>query len=137
MTADLLALLDSDPAAGVLAASDLLEDRAKLAACLHPADEDESASEWWSVGELARKGFDAYDAVHIASASNPEFALAAVRRWRRVVERHTRIPSTAVVSGGSTDQPLLNICDYDERSWPCPDLTETADEALAYLGGPA
>lgn len=144
MTAELLALLDRDPAAGILAAADLREQRAKAATAGATLLRYEHGG-----GRLANFGFtsqerflvaDLYneaDREHIAAEANPAHALAAVRRWRGVVERHR----------GYTPQwdrvepsPRCTWCRTDPRErigWPCPDVVETAAEARAYLGGAA
>jgi len=110
MSAELLALLDSDPAAGILAVADLREQRVNNAMPAPLLDRMSSAAEY------------------IAAEANPALTRAAVRRWRGVVERHTL--TNLVYTDG-------RICDWCDgvQDWPCPDLTETADEARAYLGG--
>lgn len=62
---------------------------------------------------------------HIVAEANPAHALAAVRRWLGVVERHTLWDKM---------HPECAGCGHP---WMCPDLTDTADEALAYLTGEA
>lgn len=144
MTADLLALAASDPAAFILRAADLREQRAEAA---HPGGWYAGTSNWIVavVGDMADE-FDvaktqgAADAEHIAAEANPAHALAAVRRWRGVVERHksAEIPHMVSTGGSGLRQDGVTLvcrvcCGFSE--WPCPDLTETADEARAYLGG--
>jgi len=139
MNAELLALLDSDPAAGILAVADLREQRAKavvgrgewhvefngygdLTLWTRSGPEDPAPQHviaWYEVDRAIEGMFE-----HTAAEANPAHALAAVRRWRGVVKRHTH--------GGP------DICSgCGEEAWPCPDMTETADEARAYLGGTA
>lgn len=64
-----------------------------------------------------------HDAEHIAAEASPAHALAAVRHWRSVAERH--------VSGPIWSQG----CQECRQVWPCDDMWEVADEARAYLGG--
>lgn len=73
------------------------------------------------------------DAGHIAAEANPPHALAAVARWRGVVERHKRraLPDPIDVCVWCPDGSTRYT------AWPCPDLTETADEIRAYLGAAA
>lgn len=140
MTADILALLspqtpDTRPQ-GILAAADLREQRAK-AASEGPWEAGERCI--WSLGDgnpVVTDGPDGMggvilltDAEHIAAEANPAHALAAVRRWRGVVERHARIDDGL--------RGYCRQCYHLYPAWPCPDLTETADEARAYLGGSA
>ena len=137
MTADLLALLEQDPAAGILAAADLRKQRAKAmggpwrAYGRHIVEETTACTcaggppyghEPHCGQELVAE-FNEDAAEHIAAEANPAHALAAVRRWVKAAERHHVEPF-----GG------VPLCVYDSRNWPCPDLTETADEARAYLG---
>ena len=73
---------------------------------------------------------------HIAAEANPAHALAAVRRWRGVVKRHVR--ESAEIEVSVCAHCVMSGPDgyvWGVESWPCPDLTETADEARAYLGG--
>ena len=160
MTAEILALLDSDPAAGILAAADLREQRATCASSgpytvveaiakprglyelrIGPTWRDpETGDEGQSV--VAQVSGDGggflwllpqarRDAEHIAAEANPAHALAAVRRWRGVVGRHQ--PFEFRTSGGGQNCECCRPGAWP--NWPCPDLTETADEARAYLGG--
>jgi hypothetical protein len=132
-----LALLDVDPAAGILAAADLREQRAEAASCgpyvVDPQDhEDDEGEDYYDV-DGPDGGWVAHvdtrgTAEHIAAEANPAHALAAVRRWRGAVERHRVL---------ARQQPgVPDWCDWCDAPtvWPCPDLTETADEARAYLG---
>lgn len=155
----LLALLDSDPAGGILAAADLREQRANAATPGPWTYDGNPSGAVWPVpypatlayvqprrdlpvvyaienGDAIPTATQVANAHHIA-AEHPGVALAAVRRWRGVVERH-RLVSTP------TSASTLNIhladtgnvtCLVDYSPYPCPDLTETADEARAYLGG--
>jgi hypothetical protein len=135
MSADLLALLDSDPAAGILAVADLRERRVKVA----------SPGEWRSSpgmstiyspvpGGHQRTAIALYpvDAEHIAAEANPAHALAAVRRWRGVVERHKLIDQDTLFCSWCSDESA-----HPDTAWPCVEIRETADEARAYLGGAA
>jgi hypothetical protein len=142
----IIALLDADtsPAAGILAVADLREQRAKAATAglWHPRKEypqtvwqgegdptDDASSDDFGIVSTTLAMNPAADAEHIAAEANPAHALAAVRRWRGVVERHTLMQPAQT--------PWCRWCDGDEARWPCPDLVETADEARAYLGGDA
>lgn len=119
MTADLLALLDRDPAAGILAVADLREQQAQ-----HPdADRAMRLAHQYLRVALQRMWMAGY----IAAEANPAHALAAVRRWRGVVDRHGRY----------TDDGVALVCRRCGETWQCPDFRETADEARAYLGGTA
>jgi len=132
-TAELLVLLEQDPAAGILAVADLREQRAKAKAI--PDGEYFIASEddfeayhvlsraFPAPRDVARDLPSLDLAEHIAAEANPAHALAAVRRWRGVVERHRPWHNAR------------NLCQRDSDPYPCPDLTETLDEARAYLGG--
>ena len=118
----ILALADSDPAVFILRVADLREQRASSV----------SRGHWYANnGYVLCNSGDPTDGVnvcaalisnaeHIAAEANPTHALAAARHWRGVVERH---------SLGCPDQRAASV--------PCDDLTETADEARAYLGGAA
>lgn len=122
MTAELLVLLDSDPAAGILAVADLREQRA--------TDYGDGAT------RLARQHLRLSLNLHamsdyIAAEANPAHALAAVRRWRGVVERHRMIDSLFPLSCDWCSQETDDLLVV----WPCPDLTETTDEARTYVGG--
>ena len=165
MTAELLALLDSDPAAGILAVSDLRQRRVNAATQgtwetfrMPPSDDgivpevvmvrvmrgprswDRVASGACDPAADTYYGAEHYlmvdDAEHIAAEANPAHALAAVRRWRGVVERHVR-------SIAQLDPPYGFCRECQARwappgattAWPCPEIRETADEARAYLGG--
>lgn len=145
MTADILALLspqtpDTWPQ-GILAAADLREQRAK-AATPGPyvpyytgveQSPTQSDGTWPAlticdtvVSDRPRQAWP--NAEHIAAEASPAHALAAVRHWRGVVERHTPM---RIRSKDGRD-----VCQWCDGSlWPCDDLTETADEARAYLGG--
>lgn len=144
-TSEILALADSDPATFILRAADLREQRAKAAT--------QGRWRWRDVGGRSGKmsliaevrdaqvGYltivpsgspdvypSKYDAEHIAAEANPAHALAAVRRWRGVVERH----GTPVTVYGEA------WCGDHRKAWrlgKCPEIAETADEARAYLGG--
>lgn len=128
MNADILTLLGSDPAAGILAAADLREQRAK-AATPGPYVVSDVTVRTDEV-DIARVLFAPADAVHIAAEANPAHALAAVHRWRGVVERHTRADRL---------DPALCVCRLGDGGpggrWPCIDIRETADEARAYVSG--
>jgi hypothetical protein len=135
--ADIRALLDSDPAAGILAAADLREQRAKYVAenCAPPWTEG-AGYVWDGQHEPVCEPY--YEtAEHIAAEANPAHALAAVRRWRGVVERHHLAHYYPQVTG-SAASPMpraVRVCGLCVNAgFPCPDLTETADEARAYLG---
>ena len=159
MSAEILALLD--PATpdtwpqGILAAADLREQRAKAATpgrwgagngttiaagleqtspgCITydvkiaEVDDDrwESADNEIDAEEQAEA-----DAEHIAAEANPAHALAAVRRWKKTAERHG--PDAWAFYEGRAKCHAHRRPVYVEH---CPDLTETADEARAYLGG--
>jgi hypothetical protein len=161
----ILALLDSDPAAGILAAADLREKLAKAMGAT-------AGAEWRAFGEWVTAGTcectcdadpiyghrvgcgfeplfrlsDEAAAEHIAAEANPAHALAAVRRWKKVVDRHRPYPDPN--AGTEPDEwTVCNWCGASDTAdaedaatkgrWPCPDLRETADEARAYLGGAA
>jgi hypothetical protein len=66
---------------------------------------------------------------HIAAEANPAHALAAVRRWRGVVERHG--------SWKHGSNPVRFPCRRCGTAGFCIDLRDTADEAYAYLTGSA
>lgn len=145
MTAELHDLLDRDPAAGILAVADLRErrcdsvtrgdwyadERAVRVRALGMEDRDE---EWLRTPCVlqppgrSRIDFEQQrvNVVHAAAEANPAHALAAVAAWRKRVERHER------VENGQSG--YCRHCYMSCRSWPCPDLTETANEARAYLG---
>lgn len=139
-TADLLALLDSDPAGGILAVADLRERRAKAAtqggwfSGGTMVYTEERSSRLIAVTGTPARELDMADAVHVAAEANPAHSFAAVRRWRGVVERHQL---------GVYDSEILGrvvacaCCTTLADEYPCPDLTETTDEARAYLGGAA
>lgn len=135
MTADALALLspgspDTWPQ-GILAAADLREQRAKAAQAIRPGPYYVGAAGAvvahggkYVTGYTTPEGAEV--AEHIAAEANPAHALAAVRRWRGVVDRHAR----------SIGERPLSLCVWCfPREWPCFDLTETADEARAYVSG--
>lgn len=143
MSAEILALLD--PATpdtwpqGILAAADLREQRATLAAAggqwhvdhdgygdltlwsrAHPDDpKPVPLLRDYAVDRVVTGSFE-----HIAAEASPAHALAAVRRWRGVAGRHRHYISERRL--------CANNC---PGRYPCDDLTETADEARAYLGG--
>ena len=137
--AQIVAMLDVDPAAGILGAADLREQRANAATgerwVLDPFEhyeEDDPTDNYWDVDGAQSGGWIAHvgereDAEHIAAEANPTFALAAVRRWRGVVERHRMVPVQSI----ECTEMACAACYSSE----CPDLAETADEARAYLGG--
>lgn len=93
-TTDLLALLESDPGAGILAVADLREQRTKAALPgeLRPSKPFSigSGTTWYVDRGDDPKAVPAAacqrpeDAVHIAAEANPEHVLAAVRLWRMV-----------------------------------------------------
>ena len=139
-TADILTLLD--PAtpdtwpAGILATGDLREQRANLI--------NEGGPGIWYVdgNTISGPGYpiamveDVYDGVlteHIAAEANPAHALAAIHRWKNVVERHA--PFQRMTPGKAPW--CINCVPRTEKrlDWPCPDLQEVAAEARAYLGG--
>lgn len=139
MSTDLLALLDRDPAAGILAAADLREQRAK-------ATDDDMPGPWWVERDGLGGGWGPIPGgkaslpvygphiQHIVAEANPPHARAAVRRWRGVVERHAM--RLAFPLHGQTGR--WEACRRCGVPYPCPDLTETADEVRAYvLGGAA
>jgi hypothetical protein len=146
MSAELLALMESDPAAGILAVADLREQRAKAATPQRWEVEDWplKPDRWQVFARMDTVATDATqsDAEHIAAEANPAHALAAVRRWRGVVERHkpmeTQLWERAGL-GGIRGAGLARVCAWcpaprtSYTPWPCPDLTETADEARAYV----
>jgi len=134
MSADLLALLEKDPAAGILAVADLREQRigdAQVAGYrgtlpwTHTIDA--VPAEVWTVesddGEVVPSSRlltmewpdEAGQALaeHIAAEANPAHALAAVRTWRLIGD--------ALVGGVIDEQSPIAI--------------HVADEARAYLGG--
>jgi len=138
MTADLLALLDRDPAAGILAVADLREQRAT------DAQDVTGEGRWVLVlgaeyevhapTERACVAISEEVAEHIAAEGNPAHARAAVRRWRGVASRHPVFRSPSSEDGYS----LFCRGHSDFRAVAdCPDLVETADEARAYAGGAA
>lgn len=55
--------------------------------------------------------------------------LAAVRHWRGTVERHRPI------DGWQKPESACFGCRFNGPWTSCPELTEVADEARAYLGG--
>ncbi len=110
-TTEMLALLERDPAAGILAVAILREQRASSMRGMR-------AEPFLEGPKHTRE--------HIAAEANPAHALAAVRRWRGVVKRHQRYIS----------EPRLCANGCPGR-YPCEDIAETADEARAYLGGAA
>lgn len=109
MSAELLDLLDSDPAAGLFAAADHLEREAGRCA------QAEGAFRWTDPKDGARL---------------VEWMLAAARHWRTVAELHRNV-------GTGVDLCRRCVVGMNAVAWPCLDLTETADEAKAYLGGAA
>jgi hypothetical protein len=133
--AQIVALLDSDPVAGILDAADLRERRCDAV----------TRGEWFAESQNVRVrilGMDETPTVamppgrtpmsfkdtwanaeHIAAEANPAHALAAVRRWRGVAERWQR-QQRQYLEGEAAVVLLLDR-----------DLTETADEVRAYLGG--
>lgn len=110
MSAALLALLERDSAAGILAAADHLSAEASRV----------------SLGGGSFAGRTSADGARLV-----EWMLATVRRWRGVVERHGRYKTETVGAGWCREhyKPL--------RYAQCPDLTETADEARTYASGAA
>ena len=143
--ADALALLaPSTPEqwpAGISAAADVRQARAKLAAAGHrtPWRRDGRmliAAD--AVGDVRcgvlAEACGAEVAEHIAAEANPDHVRLAVRRWRGTVERHRRGPDEWSTADGawSPEKSCLHCID-DE--WPCLDLQEVADEARAYIGG--
>ena len=66
---------------------------------------------------------------HITAEANPVFDLAGVERWKKTAGRHVRVL-------GLRGHFVCSWC-TGTMNWPCSDLTETADEARAYLGGAA
>ena len=112
-TAELLALHDTDPTAFVLAV----------------AAEVEAEASRVSLGTSSR--FDVEDPEK--GAWLVDFLLVVARGWRGAVDRHQP------VCFNSDEAPYVyagcSRCRGGAKA-PCPDLTETADEALAYLGGP-
>lgn len=145
-TVELIALLDSDPAAGILAIADLREQRAKRVASgpwlARPAGSTGRPTVWDINGYLVSETPGSPYAEHIAAEANPAHALAAVRRWRGVVERHYMEPGMFPPQCGAC-KPMSTFDELDGAEtvwvpiWPCDDLRETADEARAYLGGAA
>lgn len=130
--ADALTLLapstpDTWPA-GILAAADLRQARAEAAQDRRPGPYVVGAAGsvvayggQYVTGYTTPEGAEV--AEHIAAEANPAHALAAVRHWRSVAERHVCDP---IWSRGCQD--CRNV-------WPCEDVTEVADEARAYLRG--
>jgi hypothetical protein len=149
VSADLLALLDRDPAAGILAVADLREQRAKAATpgpyvasrYLRPGRPDGGDIVTPDDGPRPIPYATTWpDAERIAALLNAD--LAAVRRWREVVERHRpdrETPTSGQTCASCAPKVSLDRGEivYQQPAWPCPDLTETADEARAYLGGAA
>jgi len=139
MTAELLALLDKDSAAGILAVADLRERRANAvtegpyAARKNDGGYEIAAGErgavWLYIGDDDQ---DRADAEHLAAEAAPAHALAAVCRWRRVVERHV---VGQMIGEGEENYAGCEWCWQVTEEWPCPDLRETADEARAYIHG--
>lgn len=67
--------------------------------------------------------YDGHGRVKGIPEVSQEHALAAVDHWRGTVRRHNR---------GSGDGHICLGCSED---YPCPDLTEVADEAREYVRG--
>ena len=109
-----------DPAAGILAAADY---RLSLL---------DAAGDCWIVDPRPEC------AALAAHETDPDHVRAAVRRWRGVIERHHLAHYYPQVTG-SAASPLpkaVRVCARCVNAgFPCYDLTETADEAVAYLGG--
>lgn len=120
---EVLALLERDLPAGILAAADLREQRAKEA----PWQSAEQFNHWH--GHMFAPHVDDF----VAAEANPKHSLAAACHWRGVVERH-RLGSAYYESLGAT-VVTCKTCGAPEDEWPCPDLTEITDEVRAYLGG--
>lgn len=107
------ALLDSDPAAGILAVAQVVEDEAHVEATLRGDDP------YWSSDEASQ-----YE-----RRWTPALALLISDRWREVVRWHKPEPA------GDGDLMCRRCCvDSVSLDWPCADVTGTADEARAYLG---
>lgn len=141
----ILALADSDPAAFILRAADLREQRASTV--------NEGGPGIWYVGDgsISGPGYRIADVhehypdnlltEHIAAEANPDHALAAVRHWRGVVDRHVRESQQLWEHsglGGIRGSGRADVCKehrnpvaYDD----CPDLAETVADARAYLSG--
>jgi hypothetical protein len=109
MSAELLALLDEDPATGIWVAADELEHEAGRCA------DAEGAFRWTDPADGARL---------------VEWMRASARHWRAVVRRHGKYTERAV----NGDPIYLEYCNQDGSVWPCTDLIETAAEARAFLG---
>jgi hypothetical protein len=131
---DILALLERDPAAGILAAADLRE---------------QEIEQCWLCGSLgavalhntatAQFGRNLWTAHRPESRSHPvtrcpvcsAHALAAVHHWRKLVERHQLLEEY----GSLGTVRCCAMCNTPEADFPCDDLTDTVGEARAYLGG--
>ena len=147
MTAPNVALAVTDPAAFVLAVTDLREQRAKAAIT-------EGSAPPWRVTEAAGCGCcanirggggtllasadDRY-AEHIAAEASPAHALAEVALWRGVVGRHRLGWHDPLVNlTGPTVTLQQAKCVSRCGDWPCMDLRAVVAAARAYLtGGPS
>lgn len=146
----MLALLDRDLAAGILAVANLREQRVNAAKNVAPAPwrwqhhPSASLDSVISAGDnqIVYAHYDSDNGIgltpeegeHIAAEADPAHALAAVRRWRGVVERH----KAQTLSDGSVICRRCVGAHIDTGiAYPCSDLAETADEARAYMGGAA
>lgn len=141
---DILALLspqtpDTWPE-GILAAAEVREQRAKALGAMAPPPWRVVSTEFgtglasegpskaiYSNGQMLMARVESRLCEHIAAEASPAHALAAVRRWRGVVERHARIDDGL--------RGYCRQCYHLYPAWPCPDLTETADEARDYVSG--
>jgi len=111
------ATVDTHPQ-GILAAADIREQTIRAAATVttlsHPL-RNIVPREWQ---------------LHIAAEADPAHALAAVRHWRGVADRHGK-PLHFCVAG---QHRWVSVTERGYVSKPCAELTEVADEARAYLG---
>lgn len=156
---DILALFEEDLAAGIRAGADLREQRAGIiprgALTLYRGDvwlgdvaeqlrmfDMFGDDHWWpyKAGEPSHPfGGDPVSpevAEHIAAEANPTHALAAVHRWRGVVKRHGGQERFGPRSERECGTCIGSFAYEEGADWPCPDLTDTADEVRAYLGNP-
>lgn len=158
--ADILALLVEDPAAGIRAAADLREQRARAATPGpyipfygghlrgQPGDvagveqgPAEPGEPWPAVvicdtGGLNRPVQAQANAEHIAAEANSAHALAAVHRWRGVVKRHGGQERFGPGSERECGTCVGSFAYEEGADWPCPDLIDTVAEVRAYLGEP-
>ena len=139
--AEVLALLGTDRCEGLRWAADLRESRA-LAATEGPYRSVDLRHQRGGqvrlfglvhlIGNILASGPDPLrDAVHIAAEANPAHALAEVRLWRGIAERHSPTP-------GLSNECRTCLGSYQDETggdWPCPDVLAAEEAARAYLGG--